>query len=103
VWLERAGERLSTIDLVGDGFVLLTTKAGQPWREAAQRLGLRTFGIGDGEVADPEGRWTTTYGLDATGAVLVRPDGYVGWRSPAMTADPAASLGAVMTSIMGRA
>ena len=103
VWLERQGERLSTIDLVGDGFLLLTTKAGQSWREAAQRLGLRTFSIGDGELADPEGQWTTSYGLDETGAVLVRPDGYVGWRSPAMTADPAASLGAAMTSIMGRA
>ena len=73
VWLERGGERLSTIDLVGDGFVLLTTKAGQSWRAAAQRLGLRTFSIGDGELADPEGQWTTAYGLDETGAVLVRP------------------------------
>ena len=58
-----------------DGFVLLTTTAGQAWREAAQRLGLRTFSIGDGELADPEGQWTTAYGLDETGAVLVRP----GW------------------------
>jgi putative polyketide hydroxylase len=103
VWLERGGERLSTIDLVGDGFVLLTTGAGQPWREAAQRLGLRTFSIGDGELTDPEGQWTTSYGLDETGAVLIRPDGYVGWRSPAMTAHPAASLGEAMTSILGRA
>jgi hypothetical protein len=35
--------------------------------------------------------------------VLVRPDGYVGWRSRAMPADPAAMLGEAMTSIMGRA
>jgi hypothetical protein len=103
VWLEREGERLSTIDLVGEGFVLLTTRAGQSWRAAAQRLGLRSFSIGDGELSDPEGQWTTVYGVDEAGAVLVRPDGYVGWRSPAMTADPAASLGEAMTSIMGRA
>jgi putative polyketide hydroxylase len=103
VWLERQGERLSTIDLVGDGFVLLTTAAGRSWRAAARRLGLRAFSIGDGELSDPEGQWTTAYGLDEAGAVLVRPDGYVGWRSPAMTADPAASLGEAMTSIMGRA
>ena len=78
VWLEREGERLSTIDLVGDGFVLLTTRAGQSWREAAQRLGLRSFSIGDGELTDPEGQWTTAYGLDEAGAVLVRPDGQSG-------------------------
>jgi hypothetical protein len=35
--------------------------------------------------------------------VLVRPDGYVGWRSRAMTADPRASLDDAMGRIMGYA
>jgi putative polyketide hydroxylase len=100
-WLERNGERISTIDLLGNGFVLLTTGAGQAWREAAQCLGIGAFGIGNGELTDPEGQWAEAYGLDETGAVLVRPDGYVGWRSRAMTADPRASLGDAMASIMG--
>ena len=102
-WLERDGQRLSTIDLVGKDFVLLTGAAGTAWRAAAQRLGLGTVSIGDGELADCDGQWLETYGLDETGAVLVRPDGYVGWRSRAMPADPAARLGEAMTSIMGRA
>jgi hypothetical protein len=102
VWLERAGERLSTIDLVGKGFVLLTSPKGQAWTEVAQRLGIGTFSIGDGALADPERQWLAAYGLDETGAVLVRPDGYVGWRSRTMTADPATSLGEAMTSILGR-
>ena len=63
----------------------------------------QTVSIGDGELADCDGRWLETYGLDETGAVLVRPDGYVGWRSRAMPADPAAKLGEAMASIMGRA
>ena len=99
-WLERRGERLSTIDLLGNGFVLLTARAGQAWHEPARRLGLKTFCIGNDELADPEGQWLTTYGLGEDGAVLVRPDGYVGWRSPAMTAHPAADLGEAMASIM---
>jgi hypothetical protein len=103
VGLERGGQRLSTIDLFGNGFVLLTTPAGKAWHEAAQRLGIRTVSIGDGELADCDGQWLETYGLHETGAVLVRPDGYVGWRSRAMPADPAAMLGEAMTSIMGRA
>jgi len=103
VGLERGGQLLSTIDLFGNGFVLLTTPAGKAWHEAAQRLGIRTVSIGDGELADCDGQWLATYGLDETGAVLVRPDGYVGWRSRAMPADPAAMLGEAMTSIMGRA
>jgi putative polyketide hydroxylase len=103
VWLERGGQRLSTIDLVGNDFVLLTAPAGKAWCAAAQPLGLRTISIGDGELADSDGQWCETYGLDETGAVLVRPDGYVGWRSRGMTADPSATLGEAMTSIMGRA
>lgn len=102
VWLERNGQRLSTIDLVGKGFVLMTGPAGNAWREAAQRLDIRTVSIGDGELTDPDSQWHKTCGLDETGAVLVRPDGYVGWRSRATTRDPAASLGEAMASIMGR-
>jgi hypothetical protein len=103
VWLERDGQRLSTIDLVGNGFVLLTSPAGTAWREAAERLGVRTLSIGDGELADPDGQWLETYGLDETGVALVRPDGYVGWRSRAMPASPAASLGEAMAGILGQA
>ncbi len=103
VSLERGGKRLSTIDLVGKDFVLLTSAAGKAWREAAQRLGIRTVSIGDSELADADGQWLETYGLDETGAVLVRPDGYVGWRSRAMPADPAAKLGEAMASMMGQA
>ena len=42
------------------------------------------------------------YDLDETGAVLVRPDGHVGWRSRTMTGDPTATLRAATTAILGR-
>ena len=84
-------------------FVLLTAPAGKAWCEAAERLGFRTVCIGGGELANSDGQWLEAYGLDETGAVLVRPDGYVGWRSRAMPAHPAATLGEAMTSILGRA
>jgi 2-polyprenyl-6-methoxyphenol hydroxylase-like FAD-dependent oxidoreductase len=100
VWLARDGERLSTIDLVGNGFVLLAGQKGHAWRVPAQRLGVAAYSIGDGEFADPEDSWTAAYGVDEGGAVLVRPDGYVGWRSPTMAADPAASLGEAMAAIL---
>jgi putative polyketide hydroxylase len=66
-----------------------------------QDVAVLIVGGGNSELTDPEGQWAEAYGLDETGAVLVRPDGYVGWRSPAMTADPRASLGDAMASIMG--
>jgi hypothetical protein len=38
VWLERGGERLSTIDLFGGGFVLLTGAEGGTWIDAATKV-----------------------------------------------------------------
>ena len=42
VWLERDGARVSTIDLVGKGFVLLTGPKGKAWSQAARRLASDT-------------------------------------------------------------
>ena len=108
VWLERDGERVSTIDLFGDGFVLLAGPEGGAWVEAAAPRRRRTgpswsrIRIGEGEeLADPEGRWREVYGVEADGAVLVRPDGYVGWRSRAGADDPARTLETLWTASWG--
>jgi putative polyketide hydroxylase len=105
VWLERDGNRLSTIDLFGRGFVLLTGASGTAWLTAARKLPddmrLEALVIGDGAIADPDRQWAATYDIDDAGAVLVRPDGYVAWRSRSMTADPSATLHAVLRHILG--
>ena len=103
VWLERGSERLSTIDLVGDGFALMTSPAGKAWSGA--RPAPRPQDLQHRRRRAHRSRAPVDDGLRRRreGAVLVRPDGYVGWRSPAMPADPAASLGEAMMSIMGRA
>jgi putative polyketide hydroxylase len=109
VWLATngGGERVSTIDLVGKGFVLMTGPRGEAWRAAAERLAadrdvpIETVTIGDGRYAAADGRWRTAYGLEESGAVLVRPDGHVGWRSRSAAADPSHALSAAMTAILG--
>ena len=110
VWLERTGERLSTIDLFGGRFVLLTGPEAGLWMQAGARLAaaarpeLVVHAIGDGgELADPEGTWRGVYGIDADGAVLVRPDGYVGWRSRGGTDDHTRALENALDRILGRA
>ncbi|MEU5697015.1 aklavinone 12-hydroxylase RdmE, partial [Actinosynnema sp. NPDC020468] len=86
VWLHRNGARLSTVDLFGHGFVLLTGPEGGFWTDAADdtatRLGttLRTHAIGD-ELADTDDEFLTRYGIRASGASLIRPDGVVAWRT----------------------
>jgi putative polyketide hydroxylase len=95
-WLQRNGAQVSTIDLFGREFVLLTSARGAAWSKAARPLGITAHDIGDEQ-------WAKSYGVDKAGAVLVRPDGYVGWRSASMAADPAAALELAMANILGRA
>lgn len=103
-WLEQAGRRLSTLDLAGPGFALLAGPAAQDWcaaaRAVATHLGidLKAFRIApDGDASDTEGTWTGTAGVGDRGALLVRPDGFVAWR----TQEPAGEDGeAVLEGVL---
>lgn len=108
VVLDWDGQRMSTIDLFGSGFVLLAAKsAGQPWMDAGRlvkdRLRVRlTRLLVDDELIDVEDRFTEAYGVHGGGAVLVRPDGYVAWRSRCLTPDPTTTLENALRHILSR-
>lgn len=109
-WVGDSRHKLSTHDLVPYGqFTLLTGVNGEAWADAAQkaadRLGVpvRTVVIGPGrEVTDLYFDWSRLSGVDEDGAVLVRPDKHVAWRSHALAADPEAELMSVLTSVLSR-
>ena len=61
---------------------------------------MACYGIG-ADVDDPQGRFPTAAGIHREGGLLVRPDGFVGWRSP--TAAGALELPAVLAALIGRA
>jgi len=98
VYFERDGRQASTIDVVGDGFALLTASGGHAWIEAAKALNgtlpLKTLAIEDDSFA-------SAYELEKSGAVLVRPDGHVGWRSQAAAQNPSRTLRDALATIMG--
>ncbi|BCJ28892.1 FAD-dependent monooxygenase [Actinocatenispora sera] len=83
VVLHRGDEMLSTRDLFFAGFVLLTEDP--DWAGAAEQVAaelavpLAVHRIG-AELTD-DGTFRSDYGLSDCGAVLVRPDGVIGWRS----------------------
>jgi hypothetical protein len=87
VFLDRDGTRLSTLDLFGRDFALLTGPSGGAWRDAAPAavkglgVALDVHVVGGPDLADPEGSFPGAYGISPSGAVLVRPDGFVGWRA----------------------
>lgn len=107
--LQRGGEYLSTLDLFNTRFTLLTGHTGTAWPNSANaaaehlnvRLDINSIGPSD-DLTDPNGTFTTAYGITPTGAVLVRPDGIVAWR--AFTDEDASpeTIVQVLASILGR-
>jgi hypothetical protein len=107
VWLRRGAEQISTIDLFGPRFVVLAGRNGDAWRRAAQAIDMSwpplvAHIVGEGgDLVDPDGNWHETYGVEADGAVLVRPDGHVAWRSRSAASDPAQVLRAALDRVFG--
>jgi 2-polyprenyl-6-methoxyphenol hydroxylase-like FAD-dependent oxidoreductase len=79
-----AGRRQSSLDLAGPGLTLITA-AGE-WADHAARLGLAVRRVGRDGVGWTGGAawdgWTGEVGIGDKGALLVRPDHVVAWRSP---------------------
>ncbi|MEV6973170.1 FAD-dependent monooxygenase [Kitasatospora sp. NPDC093806] len=90
-WVERDGERLSTHDLLGPGFTLITGPQGTAWAESfSGPFAHRGVVIGR-DVTSPDGRCLDLLGIGADGALLVRPDGHIAWHSTGGST-PAAAL-----------
>lgn len=107
-WLAKGGATVSTLDLVGRGaFTLFVGAEDAGWRRAAEAaaaeigvdLNVVTVGDADG-YADADGGWAAIRGTAEDGAILVRPDGHVGWRSD--DASGRSKLGDALAAIMGR-
>jgi 2-polyprenyl-6-methoxyphenol hydroxylase-like FAD-dependent oxidoreductase len=91
VELLRSGTTLSTLDLYVGEFVLMAGPDGGAWMSAADRVAteigvpIRCYHVGSGDIGEVAGPGTPSfsdaYGIGASGASLVRPDGYVAWRA----------------------
>src|SRR6185437_8503805 len=85
--LYRDGERISSLDLYGRGFVLLGGPDAQTWCECAREVSRDLKGVTletvqpGAALTDPSGNLARLHGIQADGCVLVRPDGFVGWRA----------------------
>jgi putative polyketide hydroxylase len=99
VFFQHEGRKLSTIDIVGNGFAVLTAGDGRRWVEAADDL-ADGFALPLKAWLIDEDAFACAYELDASGAVLVRPDGHVGWRSRAINGDPSLTLRGALSTIL---
>jgi 2,4-dichlorophenol 6-monooxygenase len=111
-WIDdEDGVRRPLKDLVKPGrFLLIAGEDGERWCSAARALArangipLDALRIGelDGDLFDPRLAWQQYRGIERDGAVLVRPDRFIGWRSLRAAADPAHELANALQSILGR-
>ena len=108
VSLTARGEQISTLDLFGGRYVLLAAADGAAWRTAAlaaaERLGLALDAhvVGEADLLDPDGAFPDAYGIGGAGAVIVRPDGFVGWRAADATAAGEDAMHEVLASLLCR-
>jgi 2-polyprenyl-6-methoxyphenol hydroxylase-like FAD-dependent oxidoreductase len=96
------GKECSTLDLFGRDFVLLG--ASGDWRVAATKLSNDRFGLRFREfsadiVSRGKENLAKVFGVGDRGAVLVRPDGFVAWRTNELPSDPTGHLVAVLRQL----
>ncbi len=107
LWIERAGQRLSTLDLLGQRFVLLSGPEGAAWLDAAravaERLSLELDLYRAGTDFNVAGDvFCTTCGISPRGAMLARPDGFIGWRAAEASEQPEQALERALSQILSR-
>jgi len=90
-------------------WTLLVVAQGTVWHEAARQvaqhlnLSLSVYSIGGAHgLKDIEGRWDEAYGVGATGAALVRPDGFVVWRTGTIDEQPVSTLDNALARVLAR-
>ncbi len=109
-WIDDdSGARRPIKDLVGPGrFLLIAGEEGESWCEAARSIAeaeglpLDAVRIGhlDGELYDPRCTWLRHREITPEGAILVRPDRFVAWRSMGAADAPAELLAEALGKIL---
>ncbi|MAM72134.1 MAG: monooxygenase [Gammaproteobacteria bacterium] len=113
----------STIDLYGQNFVLLTSSYGKDWEKVVNKLETELDIEIDFKVISPPGSkaeyvelpihrekisspfslpFSEAYGISPTGAVLVRPDGYVAWKEKSLDSKSGVLMKEALNRILGK-
>lgn len=111
-WVEDDdGRKQSTLDLVRPGrFLLIAGEEGEAWADAGRAIAaqhdipLDALSIGhcDGDYLDPRSRWVRQREISPEGAVLVRPDRVVAWRSQGGSDTPQPDLERALAAVLHR-
>ncbi|HEX2467377.1 MAG TPA: FAD-dependent monooxygenase [Solirubrobacterales bacterium] len=111
-WVDdEDGNRRPIKDLVEPGrWLLIAGEDGEPWCEAARELAAQAelpldavrIGHVDGDLYDPRSMWARRRETEPGGAILVRPDRFVAWRSVSGSDTPREELSEALGQILAR-
>ncbi|MFC8713207.1 FAD-dependent oxidoreductase [Streptomyces sp. NPDC057197] len=114
LWVRHDGERVSTLDLYERSLVLLSdARSTTDWHTAARRVAettgipLVSYRFGTDLTTEappapdiPAPDWAAAHGTTPDGAVLVRPDGFVAWRTRTAAPDPRTTLRETLETLL---
>jgi hypothetical protein len=104
VVLVRDGATLSTLDLYVGEFVLMAGPDGAAWEQSAVEAGVE---VGVNVVSyiverDQSSSFCEDYGIEPSGASLVRPDGFVAWRATSHSPEARDRLVSALRAVLSR-
>lgn len=109
-WFYHQGQCKTLCDLAGHGqFLLITGERGEGWIQAAvhvaqeQGLPLKANSVKSfsGDWLDPRFDWSRRREVSSEGAVPVRPDRSIAWRSFSASEKPRAALEEALGQVLG--
>ena len=105
-WVDVDGDVTSTLDLFDGRLTVLTGPQGLAWQpevEALRKAGLPIALLAFGrDLPDPDGSLADLYGIGASGAAVVRPDGHIAWRLAVETPSSRSELRQAVETALGR-
>ncbi|QEL86125.1 FAD-dependent oxidoreductase [Bacillus mycoides] len=106
-WGTYEGKEVSILDLFGSNFVLLTGAEPSAWNEAANVVSsglgvkIKVYQVGlTGDFIDQGNFFRKLYGIENGGAVVIRPDGFIGWRTENEVVKPGILLEEIMNRLL---
>ena len=104
VVLARDGATVSTLDLYVGQFVLMAGPDGAAWQQSAVAAGVDVGVDVVSHIVDREqsSSFCEAYGIESSGASLVRPDGFVAWRAISHSPDARDRLASALRAVLSR-
>lgn len=108
LWVYHEGEALSTLDVTGKDFVLFTGEDPALWKRMADTIGekfalnLRVYSLGkSGTLIFAKSDFRDVFRkISDSGALLVRPDGFVAWKCNEANAHSLQELEHVLAQVL---